>query len=309
MPSLSVVVVTYGSAAALERLLPALADELQPGDELIVVDNGSDDGRPEAARKWFEAQLPGGRVLLDGSGGVSTARNAALRETTARVVCFLDDDERAEPEWLPALRRAWAEAGPPVAAIGGPMRPDWQAPRPPWLADYLFFVVTILDFGEERRRLDLAKREFLWGGNMSLRVDAALGVGGFDPDRGSRPSVPFERGGEEEELQERLVAAGWEIWYEPAAAIDHLIPAERLTRTFFRKFFRQRGLVEAFRGRRRIEALPMLARSSARYVVLRALGHPHAETAVFTWLHAWTLLTARRSRLPRPQPLRSTTRR
>ncbi len=43
MPSLAVVLVTYNSAPALERSLPALEAELRDGDELIVVDNASRD--------------------------------------------------------------------------------------------------------------------------------------------------------------------------------------------------------------------------------------------------------------------------
>src|SRR3712207_6455579 len=46
-PSLSVVIVAYGSGEDLGRTLPALARELGAEDELIVVDN--DPGRPVGA--------------------------------------------------------------------------------------------------------------------------------------------------------------------------------------------------------------------------------------------------------------------
>ena len=42
-PALSVVVVAYESADAFRLTLPAVVAELEPGDELIVCDNGSTD--------------------------------------------------------------------------------------------------------------------------------------------------------------------------------------------------------------------------------------------------------------------------
>ena len=133
---------------------------------------------------------------------------------------------------------------------------------------------------------------------MSVRVAAARDVGGFDSRQGPGPGVAFDRG-EEEELQRRLALAGWQIWYEPRAAIDHIVPRERLTVESFVASARNRGLAAAARRRPRWSALPQLARSSARFVVLRLRRDPLAVTARFTWIEAWTLLTARRSRLPR----------
>ena len=57
MPSLSVVIVTHNSAAAIERTLPALIAELRDGDELIVVDNASTDGSSERARTLAPAAI------------------------------------------------------------------------------------------------------------------------------------------------------------------------------------------------------------------------------------------------------------
>ena len=54
-PSLSVVMVTHDSAAAIARSLPAIAAELRSGDELIVCDNGSGDGTRAAVRELAPA--------------------------------------------------------------------------------------------------------------------------------------------------------------------------------------------------------------------------------------------------------------
>jgi glycosyltransferase involved in cell wall biosynthesis len=301
MDGLTVAVPTRDRQAQALEAVEAIAPQLEPEDELIVVDNGSEDGTAEALTAFFADRLRAGRVAVEPEGGISVARNRALAEARREVVCFVDDDVRVEAGWLAALRRSWAGSGPKVACIGGPMRPDWGAPRPPWLADYLLYVISILDLGRERRRLDQTPgRGYVWGGNLSVRVAAAREAGGFDPERGIRPEAPSDRG-EEEELQRRLVRAGHEVWYEPEAVTCHLIPAERLTENFFAAAFRARGRAEARDGPgRRVHGVSELARGIARYGALLVLRRPEAPSARFTCVYAWSLLTAGRARAPNP---------
>ena len=59
------------------------------------------------------------------------------------------------------------------------------------------------------------KSEFM-GGNFSMRRDLLLELGGFDENfKGA--AYRFER-----EFADRLLQAGYRIWYEPAALIRHL---------------------------------------------------------------------------------------
>lgn len=292
MNGLTVAVPTRDRQERLLGALEAIASELGPDDELLVVDNGSRDGTGAAAEAFIATHAPSGRLVTEPSGGISVARNSALREARHPVVCFVDDDVRVRPGWLAALRRAWTESTQEVACIGGPLLPQWQAPRPPWLADYLLYVVTVLDLGAERRRLDQSPRVgYAWGGNLSIRVQPALELGGFDPDRGVRPDEPSDRG-EEEELQRRFAVAGLETWYEPAAMALHLVPPERLTEDYFAEAFRARGRAEARAGRARTRGLAPLGRGLVRYAALRALGRPEAPAARFALTYGWSLLTS-----------------
>jgi glucosyl-dolichyl phosphate glucuronosyltransferase len=296
MNGLTVAVPTRDRQERLLGALAAIASELEPEDELLVVDNGSTD-ETGAAAEAFLVDVPGGRLVSEFAGGVSSARNRALREARHPVVCFVDDDVRVQPGWLAALRNAWSEAAPNVACIGGPLLPEWLAPRPAWLVDYLLYVISILDLGGERRRLDQAPRVgYAWGGNLSIRIEPALSLGGFDPDRGVRPDDPSDRG-EEEELQRRFARAGFETWYEPAAAALHLVPPERLTEDYFVDAFRARGRKEARVARGRTRGLTAFARGLARYAALRALRRPEALAARFTYVYGWSLLTTRAARV------------
>jgi len=293
MTGLTVAVPTRDRRERLLIALEAIADELGPEDELLVVDNGSKDDTGRAVESFFAARVPAGRLVAEPEGGVSSARNCALREARRPVVCFVDDDVRVRPGWLAALRRAWSESGPSVACLGGPLLPDWQAPRPPWLADHLLYVISVLDLGGSRRPLDQTPRVgYAWGGNMSVSVEPALSLGGFEANRGVRPEDPSDRG-EEEELQRRLARAGFETWYEPAAEALHLVPPERLTEEYFANAFRARGRAEARSGKGKKRGLTVVSRGLVHYGVLRACRRPEAPTARFMCAYGWALLTSR----------------
>jgi GT2 family glycosyltransferase len=92
---LSVIVVTYRSTAALQALLPALERELEPDDELIVVDN---DGSGEAAR------AAGARVLRNaGNVGFAEACNQGAAVATGDLLVFLNPDAIPQPGFRAAI--------------------------------------------------------------------------------------------------------------------------------------------------------------------------------------------------------------
>jgi glucosyl-dolichyl phosphate glucuronosyltransferase len=291
---LAVSVPTRNRREKVVSALGPIVAQLRDGDELLVVDDGSTDGTQDAVASWLRERFPAGRVVSQPGGGVSAARNAALRETTASIVCFVDDDIRPDPGWLEQMRKTWESCSERTAAIGGPIQGEWPDERPPWLTDHLLYVLALLDLGDERALLDQRPGlGYVWGANMSVRREAALEVGGFDAERGSRPVAPFDRG-EEEELQRRLASAGWEIVYEPTAGVRHLLPPERLTKQAFRRFFREQGLLEAARGRPRRDGATALAASVARGTALTVLRRPQAAVAWFAAVREWAVLTGPR---------------
>src|SRR6266550_1719036 len=291
---LTVAVPTRNRRETVLGALEAVVGQLRATDDLIVVDNGSTDGTREAVAASLAERFPTGRMVSEPGGGVSAARNAALREASTEVVFFLDDDIRPAPDWLERMRHAWSTCSPRTASIGGPSQAEWLGERPPWLTDHLLYVLAILDLGDQSHRLDQRPgRGFVWGGNMSLQVKAALEVGGFDPERGSRPGARHERG-EEEDTQRRLAEAGWDIWYEPSVVVRHLVARERLTKPFFITFFREQGLIDAARGRPRREGAVALTGALARRAAFVVLRRPHATGARFAAARAWAALTGPR---------------
>jgi hypothetical protein len=109
-----------------------------------------------------------------------------------------------------------------------------------------------------------------------LRADAVRKVGGFDLALGPRPEVAFGRD-EEEELQDRLQADGFEIWWEPAASVHHHLPAKRLEPAHFEAFMRSQGSRYAEAGGDTVVGAGYrLARTGMRYglaALLRDADH------------------------------------
>jgi glucosyl-dolichyl phosphate glucuronosyltransferase len=267
------------------RALASIAPQLEPDDELIVVDNGSKDGTEAAVRSWIETSCPRARFIVEPNGGTSHARNIIVAAAGSPIVCFIDDDATVDPGWLSAMRAAWERASPQTVGIGGPIRPVWgNGGRPPWLRDHLLWIVTALDLGPAARRLD---RDRIWGANMSLRVDAVRQVGGFDLTLGPQPGVAFGRN-EEEELQDRLQAAGFEVWWEPGPGVQHHLPPTRLEPAYFESFMRSQGLrFGEAGGTNAARAAYRWARTALRYLFATLLRDAPQRTEAHISLAYW----------------------
>jgi GT2 family glycosyltransferase len=105
-PSLSVLIVAWNSREELARTLPAALSELDEGDELIVVDNDSGDGTPEAV----EALAPRARVIRTGRNlGFAAGCNAGAAAASGDLLVILNPDAMPLPGFGEAIRGPWIE--------------------------------------------------------------------------------------------------------------------------------------------------------------------------------------------------------
>ena len=101
MMNVSAVIPTFNRGHCLLRAINSVLAQTTPVDEIIVVDDGSDDKTYDLLEKSelldMRGQLPNIRYLYQENKGVSAARNLGIKEAENEYIALLDSDD------------AWAE--------------------------------------------------------------------------------------------------------------------------------------------------------------------------------------------------------
>ena len=233
MRKLAIVVPTYNRASSLERTLHSL----DPGCDVIVVDNNSTDDTPAVVSR-FGPQV---RYLREPKQGLSYARNTgidAARALDAGIVAFIDDDVEAEPGWAEALLQAfdsYAEAD----CIGGRVLPSNDTDLPAWITSDHWGPLALQDHGDIPLTFNRTVPRGLIGANVAFRLSTFDRVGLFSP------AVQRVRDGigstEDHEMLRRVYASGGRAVYVPNVVVRTEVPEERMTFEYHRRWHAGHG--------------------------------------------------------------------
>lgn len=201
--------------------------QTRPAHEVfVVIDHNGD--LLARARDRFE---PLGVLVLDSAGapGSSGARNTGVGRATGDVIAFLDDDARADPDWLERI--AEAHADPAVLGTGGLIEPRWPGAAPPWMPAELLWVV-----GCSYRGLPtgVAPLRAPIGANMSFVRDVFDEVGGFEEDLGRLRRVPVSCDDTDLAVRAQRTRPGTRVLFLPRARVEHAVPPARTTWRYLR---------------------------------------------------------------------------
>jgi glycosyltransferase involved in cell wall biosynthesis len=94
-PLISVMIGVYNGAPYLAEAIQSVQAQSYRPYELIVVDDGSDDGSADVAKRFDEVAY-----IHQERGGNGAARNRAVQAARAEFFAFLDADDRFAPEKL-----------------------------------------------------------------------------------------------------------------------------------------------------------------------------------------------------------------
>jgi hypothetical protein len=116
---LAIIIVSYNTRSDLEGCLRSLHDPAPDlAHEIVVVDNGSTDGSPDAARACKHVRV----IEAGGNVGFSRANNIGIRATSSEFVLLLNSDTLVSPG---AIDRLVADLrAHPGAAVVGPRLVD-----------------------------------------------------------------------------------------------------------------------------------------------------------------------------------------
>ena len=95
---LSIIVPTYNCKAFIDECLTSIMNQMWDDSELIIVDDGSDDGTDRLLEAYDDD--PRVRVILRAHEGASGARNAGIDEASGEYITFVDCDDSLKEGFL-----------------------------------------------------------------------------------------------------------------------------------------------------------------------------------------------------------------
>ena len=104
-PEVSVIVPVYNCEKYLPEMMEGFQSQQFKDFELLLIDDGSQDGSPALCDRFAETDARV-RVVHQENGGVSRARNRGLDEARGKTIVFVDADDRILPGYLQDLIRA-----------------------------------------------------------------------------------------------------------------------------------------------------------------------------------------------------------
>jgi GT2 family glycosyltransferase/glycosyltransferase involved in cell wall biosynthesis len=210
----SVVIPNWNGRDLLAKYIPSIIEALSgnPNNEIIVVDNGSEDGSAAFLRDHF----PSVRVLaLDRNLGFGGGSNAGFRAAKNDIVVLLNSDMRVEPDFLAPLLAAFTD-------------------------DTVFSVACQIFFSDPNKLREETGLTQSWWENGSLRVrhrdDPAIEVP-YPCAYGGGGSCAYDRrkflqlGGfdellapfylEDTDIGYMAWKRGWKVLYQPRSVVYH----------------------------------------------------------------------------------------
>lgn len=214
----------------LSDTLDALSLQTRRDFDVIVVENGE--------------RQPGTQALVDSYGGsmriryvfekrlgLNVARNTGCRLARSAVVALLDDDCVPAGNWVEAIGESYARR-PDAPLVAGRVMLRFRGVKPEWVAGDFRSLLSETDV--EGPRCLNGTAQGLVGANFSFRRDVFLAAGGFDEEIGMIGKSPPQLCNDEMEFLRRVRSlTGEDFQLDPAIAVEHQVPADRLDVSFF----------------------------------------------------------------------------
>lgn len=237
--SVVVCVYTEKRLSQIRAALDSIGRQTMPPGQVIVVADHNPALRDRLAAEYPDLEVTSNKF----EKGLSGARNTGIEHAAGDVVVFLDDDARAQPQWLETLLASYDNES--VVGVGGKVLADWSSPgRPAWMPEEFLWVVGCSYQGLPELKAEVRNPI---GANMSFRRSAFDRAGPFDSSVGRTFTSSRPLGCEETEFSIRLrkLSPSGRIIYEPRAVVYHHVDQSRATWRYFLGRCRAEGCSKA----------------------------------------------------------------
>lgn len=225
---ISVVICTYNRAAYIQEAMESLYTQTLARDmyEVIVVNNNSTDNTETICMAFIESHNDASfHYYNEPQQGASFARNTGALYVQSPLLCFMDDDAVAEPDYLERIVRFFEEH-PDAGGLGGRIIPRYIPSAPVWMSHYVSSLVG--HFHYSGTMVPFKPGKYPLESNMIIRKADFDAIGGFNS---ALPGVvgTLRIGGEGKDFFLRLQALGRTIYYDPAIRVHHVVETAKLT--------------------------------------------------------------------------------
>lgn len=235
-PLVSIVIVNYNAKEYLESCLNSVLNSDYPNFEVIVIDNGSENGSLKFLEEISKSELSINVIRNEKNLGPSAARNQGIRKAKGKYVAFLDNDTRVHPLWLKEAVKVF-ESNPKIGACQCKLLIMSNPKRIDYVGDYLSplgFLIQKADYGEvDDGRYESIETIFAAkSAAMAIRRDIIQEIGLFDED--------FFIYVEETDICWRVWLAGYKTVLAPQSIVLHaggISGKERSTEAKYKSLF------------------------------------------------------------------------
>ncbi len=235
MLKISAAVCTHNREHLLRHVLQSLADQTLGKEcyEIIIVDNASTDCTRDIANEFLG--YGNFRYIYEPKPGIAHARSTAYQNARSDYIAYIDDDAKADQNWLSEAVRIIDEIRPDI--FGGPYLAFYLDKKPDWFLDKYQSLIQ----GDKPRFL--GNGEWLSGTNIIFRRGLLEKLGGFPTNLGMKEKkISY---GEETNIivRTRNEYPESKIYYDPQLIVYHLVRPNKMSVLWYVKARFQCGRV------------------------------------------------------------------
>lgn len=211
----SVIITTFNRGNIINMCMDSLINQNFPKEdyEILIMNNNSSDNTEEVIDDYIE-KYPGVNIryfFVPRSGQVY-ARQVGILAARGSILCFSDDDGILSPDWIKEIVKVF-NMNEEVAGVAGKIVIRWDEKPPDWIYEYEKYLGK-LDYGDA---VKFEKGLYMNAGNLSIKKDILIEVGGFNPEMIGQLLI----GDGETGLWVRLKQNDYLIGWAPNAVMEH----------------------------------------------------------------------------------------
>jgi hypothetical protein len=218
------------------RVLASLRDQTLPLDnwELLIIDNAS---KMPLAADWDISWHPTARHIVESELGIAKARQRGMREASADLIVFVDDDNVLDKTYLTqavGIGRDWPLLG---AWGSGSIQADFEAEPSESVMEFLPYLALRETASPQWSNVASCVQAMPWGAGLCVRKAVALAYcQSYERSSlqitGRRGSSMLTLNGEDREISLVCCTRGSAFGIFPDLRITHIIPRHRVSEEY-----------------------------------------------------------------------------